>query len=68
MVVERALLVDTPDEGLNLSTSPEMLLGGVSRLPTLAIVAEACDGWEALTLWKEEYLCIGGGGSSKFPN
>jgi hypothetical protein len=45
MVVELALLVDTPDEGLR--TSPWMVFGGVSRLPTLAMVVGACDDCEA---------------------
>ena len=44
-----------------------MLFGGVRRLPTLAIVVGACDDCDALMVLKEEYLCIGGGGSSKLP-
>ena len=41
MVVEAAPLVDTADEGL--ITSPCTVLGGVRRLPTLAMVVGACD-------------------------
>lgn|SRR5690349_4724455 len=61
---ECALLVDTPEAGL---TSPGILFGGVSRFPTLATVVGACDDCEALTELNVEYLCIGGGGSSKLP-
>lgn len=58
----------TPDTGL--SASPGRLLGGVSKFPTLAIVAGACDGCDVLIVLKDGYLCIpdsGGGGSSKVP-
>lgn len=58
--------MDTPEEGL--STSPGMLFGGVSRFPTLAMVAGVCVDCEALIVLKEENLCMGGGGSSKFPS
>ena len=66
MAVECALLVEMPDEGP--STSPGMLFGGVSKLPTLAMVVGACVDCEALMVLKEEYLCMGGGGSSKLPS
>ena len=46
MVVEAAPLVDTPDVGL--ITSPWMVLGGVRRLPTLAMVVGACDDCETV--------------------
>lgn len=64
MADELTPLADTPVE--EEITSPGWLFGGVSRLPTLAIVVGACDDCDALTL-KDEYLCIGGGGSSKLP-
>jgi hypothetical protein len=66
MADECALLVDTPEDGL--ITSPARVFGGVRRLPTLAMVVGACDDCEALTVLKDEYLCMGGGGSSKLPN
>jgi hypothetical protein len=66
MVVELALLVDTPDDGLR--TSPWMVFGGVRRLPTLATVVGACDDCETEMVWWKGYLCMGGGGSSKLPN
>ena len=53
-----------PEAGL---TSPGMLFGGVRRLPTLAMVVGACNGCDAFTELKDEYLCMGGGGSSKLP-
>lgn len=66
MVVEAAPLVDTADEGL--ITSPWTVLGGVRRLPTLAIVVGACDDCETVPWLVKGYLCIGGGGNSKLPN
>lgn len=58
-------LVETPDE---LIPSPWLVFGGVSRLPTLAIVVGACDDCDAVRVLLKGYLCIGGGGSSKLPS
>lgn len=58
--------METPEEGL--IPSLEKLFGGVSRLPTLAMVVGACDDCEALMVLKDAYLlCTDGGGSSKLP-
>jgi hypothetical protein len=65
MVVGFAALDDTPEE---LRASPWRVFGGVSRLPTLAMVVGACDDCGAVTVLVKGYLCIGGGGSSKLPN
>jgi hypothetical protein len=65
MVVGWALLLETPEE---LRASPWRVFGGVSRLPTLAIVVGACDDCDAVTVLLKGYLCMGGGGSSKLPN
>jgi hypothetical protein len=65
MVVGCAPLVDTPAE---LRASPCRVFGGVSRLPTLAIVVGACDDCDAVTVLLKGYLCMGGGGSSKLPS
>lgn len=60
-----APLDDTPEE---LRASPWSVFGGVSKLPTLAMVVGACDDCDAVTELAKGYLCIGGGGSSKLPN
>lgn len=59
------LLVETPDE---LITSLWLVLGGVSKLPTLAMVVGAWVDCGAVTVLLKGYLCMGGGGSSKLPN
>jgi hypothetical protein len=65
MVVGCPILDDPPEE---LRVSPWRLFGGVSKLPTLAMVVWACDDCDAVTVLVKGYLCIGGGGSSKLPN
>jgi hypothetical protein len=65
MVVGCATLDDTPEE---LRASPWRVFGGVSKLPTLAMVVGACADCDAETVLVKGYLCIGGGGSSKLPN
>ncbi|RDI76959.1 hypothetical protein Vi05172_g13074 [Venturia inaequalis] len=41
-----------------------MVLGGVSRFPTLARLPGVCDDWEADTEYELYFCCEGGGGSS----
>jgi hypothetical protein len=65
MVVGWVPLDDTPDE---LRASPWRVFGGVSKLPTLAMVVGACDDCDAVMVLVKGYLCMGGGGSSKLPN
>lgn len=65
MVVGCEILDGPPEE---LRASPWRVFGGVSRLPTLAMVVGACDDCDPLMVLVKGYLCIGGGGSSKLPN
>jgi len=61
---ESELLVVTPDE-LGLKPSAELLLGGVSRFPTLVkVVAGAgCDAFKYECLPVDTKVGCGGGGS-----
>jgi len=66
MVVEYgAPLVASLEE---LMTRLWLVLGGVSKLPTLAMVVGVCEVCGVVTLLEKGYLCIGGGGSSKLPS